>query len=49
MFHKVQLCNRDFILYDSTAKMIFLLNHVNMQPILASTLFDMFHRRSRNI
>ena len=49
MFHKAQLCNRDFILYDSTAKMIFLLNHVNMQPILASTLFDMFQRRKRTI
>ena len=49
MFHKAQLCNRDFILYDSTAKMIFLLNHVNMQPILATTLFDMFQRRKRTI
>ena len=49
MFHKAQICNRDFILYDSTAKMIFLLNHVNMQPILASTLFDMFQRRKRTI
>ena len=49
MFHKAQLRKRDFILYDSTAKMIFLLNHVNMQPILASTLFDMFQRRKRTI
>ena len=45
LFRKAQLCNRDFILYDSTAKMIFLLNNINMQPILASTLFDMFRRR----
>ena len=49
LFHKAQLCNRDFILYDSTGKMIFLLNHVNMQPIMASTLFDMVQRRKRTI
>ena len=49
LFRKAQLCNRDFILYDSTAKMIFLLNNINMQPILASTLFDMFQRRKRTI
>ena len=30
-------------------KMIFLLNLVNMRPILASTLFDMFQRRKRTI
>ena len=44
LFRKAQLCNRD-----STAKMIFLLNNINMQPILASTLFDMFQRRKRTI
>ena len=49
LFRKAQLCKRDFILYDSTAKMIFLLNNINMQPILASTLFDMFQRRKRTI
>ena len=49
MFHKAQLCNRDFVLYDSIAKMIFLLNNPNMQTHLASTLFDMFQRRKRTI
>ena len=30
-------------------KMIFLMNKVNMQPIVASTLFDMFQRRKSAI
>ena len=49
MFRKAQLCNRDFILYNWSEKMIFLMNKVNMQPIVASTLFDMFQRRKSAI
>ena len=30
-------------------KMIFLINNVNMKPIVSSTLFDMFQRRKRVI
>ena len=47
MFHKAQLCNRDFVLYDSIAKIIFLLNNPNMQTRLTSTeLFYIYHNTS---
>ena len=49
MLHKAQLCNSDFEMYTSTDKLIFLMNHMNLQPVFASTLFDMFQRRKRVI
>ena len=45
LFHKAQLCNRDFDTYSSTEKLVFLMNNINMQAIVASTLFSMFQRR----
>ena len=45
MLHKAQLCNTDFVAYNTTEKLIFLMNHINMQPIVASTMHDMFQRR----
>ena len=49
MLHKAHLCNSDFELKTSTDKLIFLMNHINMQPVVACTLFDMFQRRKRVI
>ena len=49
MLHKAQLCNSDIELYTSTDKLFFLMNHINLQPVVASTLFDMFQRRKRVI
>ena len=49
MLHKAQLCNTDFVAYNSTKKVIFLMNHINMQPIVASTMHDMFQRRKKFI
>ena len=49
LLHKAQLCNSDFDMYTSTDKLIFLMNHMNLQPVVASTLFDMFKRRKRVI
>ena len=47
MLHKAKLCYSDFELYTSIDKLIFLMNHMNLQPVVASTLFDMFQRRKR--
>ena len=33
-----------FEAYNTTEKLILLMNHINMQPIVASTLHDMFQR-----
>ena len=49
MLHKAQLCNSDFVTYNTTEKLIFLMNHINMQPIVASTMHDMFQRRKNVI
>ena len=49
MLHKAQLCNSDFELKSPTDKLTFLMNHINMQPVVACTLFDMFQRRKRVI
>ena len=49
MLHKAQLCNTDFVAYNTTEKLIFLMNHINMQPIVASTMHDMFQRRKNVI
>lgn len=42
---KAQLCNRDFPEMPLQDKFIFIMNYVNMQKILASTLNQMFNRR----
>ena len=47
MLHKAQLCNTDFVAYNTTEKLMFLMNHINMQPIVASTMHDMFQRRKK--
>ena len=49
MLHKAQLCNTDFVAYNTTEKQIFMMNHINMQPIVASTMYDMFQRRKNVI
>ena len=49
MLHKAQLCNTDFVAYNTTEKLIFFMNHINMQPIVASTMHDMFQRRKNVI
>ena len=38
MLHKAQLCNTDFVAYNTTEKLIFLMNYINMQPIVARTM-----------
>lgn len=47
LFHRAQLCNRDFATFNSTEKLVFLMNNINMQYIVASTLYNMFQRRKR--
>ena len=49
MLHKAQLCNTDFVAYNTTEKLIFLMNHINMQPIVVSTMHNMFQRRKKLI
>ena len=49
MLHKAQLCNADFVAYNTTEKLIFLMNHINMQPNVANTMHDMFQRRKNVI
>ena len=49
MLHKAQLSNTDFVAYNSTEKLMFLMNHINMQPIVARTMHDMFQRRKNVI
>ena len=44
---KAQLCNRNFQNMSLNDKFIFIMNFVNMQYILASTLLQMFNRRKR--
>ena len=44
---KAQLCHRDFQDMSSNDKFIFIMNFVNMQYILASTLLQMFNGRKR--
>ena len=44
---KAQLCNSDFQNMSLNDKFIFIMNFVNMQYILASTLLKMFNRRKR--
>ena len=49
MLHKAQFCNTDFVAYSTTEKLFFLMNHINMQPIVASTIHNMFQRRKNVI
>ena len=44
---KAQLCNRDFQNMPTKDKLIFIMNFVNIQYTLASTLLQMFNRRKR--
>ncbi|MCG8113538.1 MAG: reverse transcriptase family protein [Candidatus Thiodiazotropha taylori] len=47
LFQKANLCNSNFNGFSQKDKFIFLMNNVNMQPLLASTLYDMWQRRKR--
>lgn len=47
LFQKANRCNSDFYSYNSVEKLIFLMNNINMQSLVASTLYDMFQRRKR--
>ena len=49
LFQKANLCNTDFDAFNFTNKLIFLMNNINMQPLVAKTLFDMWERRKRVI
>lgn len=44
---KAQSCNTDFSTLSLQDKFIFIMNYVNMQHILSSTLLQMFRRRKR--
>lgn len=47
LFAKAQLCNSNFHRMSLLDKFIFIMNYVNMQYILASTILQMFNRRKR--
>ena len=47
LFKKANLCNSDFDALNFTDKFIFLMNNINIQPLVANTLFDMWQRRKR--
>ena len=44
---KAQLCNSDFQNMSMQDKFVFIMNYINMQYILSSTLLQMFSRRKR--
>ena len=44
---KAQLCNSDFHNMPLLDKFVFIMNYVNMQNLLATTLLQMFNRRKR--
>ena len=41
LFKNANLCNSDFDALNFTYKFIFLMNNINIQPLVANTLFDM--------
>ena len=47
LFEKAQTCNTDFHSLSLNDKFIFVMNFVNTQHILSSTLLQMFARRKR--
>ena len=47
LFKKANLCNSDFDALNFTDKFIFLMNNINIQPLGANTLFDMWQRRKQ--
>ena len=47
LFEKAQTCNTDFHSLSLDDKFIFIMNFVNTQHILSSTLLQMFARRKR--
>ena len=49
LLFKAQRCNTDFTRLNNTVKFIFLMNHINLTHILASTLCEMFKRRKQFI